>query len=194
MFCTGLLDHLDDWAMPDISPYYKIRWAPDETFAMFESVPVTETGVRFRDDASAAEYYLARMDKRPMGDCVAILAGYFIVSDRFREIMCKLQVSQCVKWVRVKAAPEGFSFDCDYWLVVPLEEFSTLDLARSKYSFFPGTRVVGQVEKWVFEAHRIPSCDLFRANRDWFISRRAKELLEEEGMSGMALEPVSVSP
>jgi hypothetical protein len=173
-----------------MSALYRVSWSANSNLALFSDAPVTRAGCIFEDDSSATQLFLRRLDRRPMGDCLAILGGYLVVSDRFRELVV---ASECVRWVPIEKAPDGLAFDHTLWLAWPTKEFDILDRSKSRYDMFPGTNVIGHITTYVVTAKLIPKCALFKANRKWFVQASVKDAILTDGLSGFDFEEVGLA-
>jgi hypothetical protein len=169
---------------------YKLRWAADDHFAMFHETPRSRSGDIIDNEPSPTEALLLRRDARPMGDCVAIMGGYLIMSERFKAVCPD---SECVRWIPVRSDPLGLAFDSDYWMACPAMEFFALDERKSLFTYFPGTTVIGHISKWVMHGSRLPNCALFKANRKWFATHDVVVKANHAHLAGICFEPVDVS-
>jgi hypothetical protein len=78
----------------------------------------------------------------------------------------------------------------EYVVLWAMKRRPVIDLAKSDVEFFPGTEVISDVRRWVFDEDETPSYDLFATSYfRWITSERMREVILGGGYSGFSFVP-----
>lgn len=80
----------------------------------------------------------------------------------------------------------------DYVFFWAMKLWPVLDLARADVEFFPGTDVISDVKRWVFDEGETPPYDLFRTSYfRWIASERMRQVIIIGRYTGFSFIPVA---
>ena len=130
-------------------------------------------------------------------------APYRCVSEKAHAIITAgLKIWPGIRWTKVRILNRRKHHLANYWWLRCniFGGLKALDLQHAKYTIYaphqvvqPGTIVIDEVKKWVLDTRIIDGLDWFYGDKiNWFVSPKAKKLIDDNQLSGFMFTPVDV--
>jgi len=128
---------------------------------------------------------------------------YRCVSEKaYALIAANLNMWSEIQWTKIRVMDRRKRHLADYWWLKCniFGGLKALDLQHSKYTVYaphqvvqPGAVVVKNVEDWVLDSRVIGDLDWYHGDKvKWFVSPKAKNLIETHNLTGFMFTPVDV--
>ncbi|HVD99075.1 MAG TPA: DUF1629 domain-containing protein [Cytophagaceae bacterium] len=164
----------------------------------YDPKPFNKLGISIKEMDTTYNIYFKKLKKTVYQD-ILYADTNFIISDKLKNTFVKnlieLDNIEYYSTNLIDLKTKAVENRC-YWIANILNNVDCVDFKKSEIEYYPGTDVIKNIQKLVFNETMILGRDIFRAQTKGrtmkiFVSEKLKTILEQEKITGYKLTPLS---